>query len=402
MEKFPYIESIYVMDCFANKNFHIASNQKSEPFRHFIITGKNGSGKSTILNRIAYVLSLLKSGQNLERLLEIWNKNLQTAKDNETRSNITNRIKETTDVRLNFINGSNSALWSDIYRSVFSFYRAHRKVKFSEVKTYMHDKVFHQILERPLEYELADHLFNQFLVNKKIAEAFDIIDGKNDEIINSRLFFDRLTKVLKRIFKDENIDLLFIKKNFEFNIVLGDGRKITFDQLPEGYSAFLSIIIDLMIRVDLIRENREGNSLNPEGIILIDEPETHLHLSMQYEILSLITELFPRIQLIVATHSPAIISSLSGATIFDLSSKELVEDWSLGSSYSELMIRHFGLENEFSPQADRIIADINKAVINKNSAALKQILEKSEKYLTPSLRLEIESQIRKINISNGL
>jgi len=63
------------------------------------------------------------------------------------------------------------------------------------------------------------------------------------------------------------------------------------------------------------------NALYPHGIVFLDEPETHLHLEMQYEVLPLLTNLFPNIQFIVATHSPAIISSLKDATVYDLSSQ---------------------------------------------------------------------------------
>jgi ABC-type molybdate transport system ATPase subunit len=131
--------------------------------------------------------------------------------------------------------------------------------------------------------------------------------------------------------------------------------------------------------------------------VLIDEPETHCHLAMQYEVLPFISNLFPNIQLIVATHSPAVISSLCNSIVYDLSSQQLVSDEQrLGSSYSELMIRHFGLENEFSPIADKIISEVQAAVSENNTKKSKQIIIDNDKYLTPSLRLEIESQIIEI------
>lgn len=147
------------------------------------------------------------------------------------------------------------------------------------------------------------------------------------------------------------------------------------------------------MRTDLIRKIKQDYTFNPSGFVLIDEPETHFHLSMQYEILPLITKLFPNLQLIIATHSPAIISSLRDAVVYDLSSQEQVKDWVLGSSYSELMIKHFGLDNEFSPIADKIILDVQTAVKEKNLEKLKKTFSDNEKYLTPSLKLEIESQI---------
>ena len=240
--------------------------------------------------------------------------------------------------------------------------------------------------------------FKQYLVNKKVYEAFDHMGSRHERTLQSRGFFNSLNKTLKLVFKDERLHLEFSQENFEFYLLLNDERRITFNQLPEGFSAFISIIMDLLIRIDLIQKRKYDFSFQPAGIVLIDEPETHLHLSMQYEILPLLSNLFPKIQFIIATHSPAIISSLKNSIVYDLTSKEEVSDWVLGSSYSELMIKHFGLENEYSPTADQIIFNIQDAVINKNIKKLKKILSENEKFLTPSLRLEIESQI--INIQN--
>ena len=50
-EDFPYITSIYVNDCYTYQNFNI-DLIKHQPFSHLILTGKNGSGKSTILRNL--------------------------------------------------------------------------------------------------------------------------------------------------------------------------------------------------------------------------------------------------------------------------------------------------------------------------------------------------------------
>ncbi|MFZ1788866.1 MAG: hypothetical protein WAT92_11165, partial [Saprospiraceae bacterium] len=105
---------------------------------------------------------------------------------------------------------------------------------------------------------------------------------------------------------------------------------------------------------------------------------------------------------IIATHSPAIISSLEHAKVFDLSSKSNVEDWVLGSSFSELMVKHFGLENEFGPLADILIDKIDKAYKDNNLQELKKVISEYDNILTTSLRLEIESRIIDLQIKNGI
>ena len=164
------------------------------------------------------------------------------------------------------------------------------------------------------------------MVNKKVYQAFDYMESNGDQAKQSDAFFKQLTDILQKIYHDPELELIFEKENFEFYLKLSDGQKITFNQLSDGFSAFITIIADLIMRTDAIRKIKKDYSYNPSGIILIDEPETHCHLEMQYEILPFINTLFPNLQIIAATHSPAVISSLKNAVVFDLSSKERVAD----------------------------------------------------------------------------
>ncbi|MCY7330848.1 MAG: ABC transporter ATP-binding protein, partial [Saprospiraceae bacterium] len=52
-EEFPYFTSLHVNDCFTYRDFDIPIGQgEGKPFRHLILTGRNGSGKTTILRGI--------------------------------------------------------------------------------------------------------------------------------------------------------------------------------------------------------------------------------------------------------------------------------------------------------------------------------------------------------------
>lgn len=277
---------------------------------------------------------------------------------------------------------------------LFSFFKASRKVVVKNVDTVTkQDNFTNQLSQSQNSTEFFIANFKQYLVNKKVYQAFAQLGGRQEEIQENERFFENFTQTLRDIFHDQKLVLEFEQANFEFFLRLGDGRRITFNELSDGFSAFLNILMDLFMRVDLIRKEKYDFAYNPAGFVLIDEPETHLHISMQYEVLPIIARLFPNLQMIVATHSPAVISSLKNAVVYDLSSQKQVADWLVGSSYSELMIRHFGLENEFSPVADRILEEVNNAIKAKDTAKLQQVFIENEQYLTPSLRLEIESQL---------
>lgn len=366
-------------------------------FKHIILTGKNGSGKTTILKRIALIINEASEGKSRERAVSRLRSVVEVNKTHSSRSTWEKQIIELSGIDLRFssdiVRLSLEKESNDPY--IFSFFKAHRKVLLSEVTTVTTEENFTKVLNKKNDQEDFTKLFKQYLVNKKVYEAFDYMnDTKNNR---SQEFFNNLTISLRNIFSDQKLELEFKQESFEFYIVLGDQRKITFNNLSEGFSAFLSVIMDLLIRTDLIQKLKNDYTYQPEGIVLIDEPETHLHLSMQYDILPLISKLFPKVQLIIATHSPAIISSLENSIVYDLSSKSMIQDKVLGSSFSELMVTHFGLDNEYSPIADKILEDVNNAAKSSNVKLLHSILSKNEKFITPVLRLDIESLIIKLS-----
>jgi predicted ATP-binding protein involved in virulence len=394
---FPYIKQIKVNDCYTYQDFKIL-DKESKNFKHIILTGKNGSGKTTILNRIYFLLNKFVKGEIIQKRVEDYKSVIKKQPKDTAVSVWENEIKKYSDVELTFFNSESFDHPKDFFYKekgnyITSFFKAHRKVQLSEVTTVTKETAFEKKLNSTGNPDNFIAQFKQYLVNKKVYEAFEYMNNKKEAINQNKIFFDSFLNILRAIFNDKKLELEFVQENFEFYIIYGDGRRVTFNQLSEGFSAFLSVLMDLLMRTDLIRKENNNFKFEPKGIVLIDEPETHLHIEMQYEILPLISTVFPKIQFIVATHSPAIISSLEESIVFDVSSKSNVEDSVLGSSYSELMIKHFGLENEFGPQADKLIDELDNVYKEKDLKALIKLIEKYEAILTPSLRIEIESKI---------
>jgi predicted ATP-binding protein involved in virulence len=78
----------------------------------------------------------------------------------------------------------------------------------------------------------------------------------------------------------------------------------------------------------LMRFEREGAAVayDTPAIVLIDEIETHLHVELQKRVLPFLTKLFPKVQFIVSTHSPFVITSLKDAVVYDLENQERLEN----------------------------------------------------------------------------
>ena len=54
-EEFPYITGLHVNDCYTYKDFDVKLHEY-KPFSHLILTGKNGSGKTTILKELSTLI----------------------------------------------------------------------------------------------------------------------------------------------------------------------------------------------------------------------------------------------------------------------------------------------------------------------------------------------------------
>lgn len=88
----------------------------------------------------------------------------------------------------------------------------------------------------------------------------------------------------------------------------------------DAASGGLSSIIDLAWQIFLFAHNKE------DFCVTIDEPENHLHPSMQRSLLSRLTDAFPKAQFIVATHSPFIVSSVRDSAVYALQYIKFSED----------------------------------------------------------------------------
>lgn len=398
--EFPYVQQLIINDAYAVKDLSISILEQDGEFKHLILTGGNGSGKTTILHAIWEIIKYtLSNSDSINRRLY----NLRHWRDNgsaidSAKKHFQDEIDTLSRVTILWSKENQSTLLHGMIKSVIStFFTAHRKVQVNDVSTITReDQLEIQMLQSSNDKSPAE-FFKQYLVNKKVFQMFDALEGKNSGAKQQEKFFSDLESTLAKIFNDPGTKLEFVRENFEFYINLSDGRRFTFNQLSAGFSAFLSILTELLMRTDMLRKQANDYTYDPCGFVLIDEPETHLHLEMQYQILPLLTGLFPNLQFIVATHSPAVASSITGATVFDLSTGEVLGDQAAGSSFSELMQTHFGVENEYSNVADEIIADIKRIVeIPDHEQARQQLLkllEEKGKYMSAGLRLEVEAQL---------
>ena len=91
-----------------------------------------------------------------------------------------------------------------------------------------------------------------------------------------------------------------------------DGREVRSDLLSDGYRRLVSIVIDLAFRCALLNKVMYGDEAykKTHGTVIIDEIDEHLHPELQVRILKALHNTFPKIQFIVSTHAPLVMSSV--------------------------------------------------------------------------------------------
>ena len=95
----------------------------------------------------------------------------------------------------------------------------------------------------------------------------------------------------------------------ELQSTQGSPQPLELTQLSDGYRNLLALVLDFARRLAQANPNWP-NPLEAPGILLIDEIELHLHPRWQQTVIPSLRSVFPNTQLIVSTHSPAVLTTV--------------------------------------------------------------------------------------------
>jgi len=134
----------------------------------------------------------------------------------------------------------------------------------------------------------------------------------------------------------------------ELSMVHPDHGRLAVSQMSDGVRGVVSLVADLAFRCmrlnspfgeDAIQETR--------GIVLIDEVDQHLHPGWQQRIMQAIRRAFPKIQFIVTTHSPEVLTTVESRQIRILENGKCygAPAGALGAESSRLLQTVLGLKS---------------------------------------------------------
>jgi predicted ATP-binding protein involved in virulence len=201
------------------------------------------------------------------------------------------------------------------------------------------------------------------------------------------------------LFECENLELVFDRQNFNFFIKIDGKEQFSLAELSDGYSAVISIVTEIMLRM----EAAGSHAYDLEGVVLIDEVETHLHVELQKKILPFLCDFFPKIQFIISTHSPFVLSSVANAVICDLEKRIVTQDLS-GYSYDALIESYFKSDKYSEILKSKVVRYEALADMPERSDRemdeyfeLKHELTSLPKYLAP----ELDVKLKQIELRQG-
>ena len=82
--------------------------------------------------------------------------------------------------------------------------------------------------------------------------------------------------------------------------------------LSDGYRRLVNIVMDIAFRCALLNKSMFGDQCykHTHGTVIIDEIDEHLHPALQVRVLKALQDTFPKIQFIISTHAPLVMSSV--------------------------------------------------------------------------------------------
>lgn len=154
---------------------------------------------------------------------------------------------------------------------------------------------------RPYNDSKTNSIFSSYSELLDIEER--MIAWEKDK--NQNLYFKNAKSILLKLLSPYIVDIEIERQKADtfVNYVEIDTKlKKKFEELSSGYRSIIAMIGDIIIR--LSKKQSLDKFSNLAGIVLIDELDLHLHPKWQKEIVLKLTELFPKVQFIVSTHSP--------------------------------------------------------------------------------------------------
>ena len=204
-----------------------------------------------------------------------------------------------------------------------------------------------------------------------------------------RLGHEAVEYILFKKIVSSFITVLEEKKNIRVEFSPKQNRLVYVDgesgyqvhNLSAGYQSALCLVMELAYRTALLNPTLDSAE-TLEGIVAIDEIDMHLHPRWQWKILVALRSTFPRVQFIIATHSPIVISSAEKAKLLLMKTPNEVKESPNAYGYNVGDVLELTQDSVEMPQElKNLRQEIEHALDDNDLAKAEEIIQSSAKEL---------------------
>jgi energy-coupling factor transporter ATP-binding protein EcfA2 len=391
-----------------------------------VLAGRNGSGKSTILQSLALALAGTRATSFIPGIADWMSRGTETA-----------RISA--DLSLSESDGHEAMLYLPHVEAAITFDQSNPQrepsVRGNGIDAWVSGEGWFYAGYGPFRHlgngaslrpgkarlsKVAQQVSSLFDETVPLTDAVDWLIEQHLYNLEGRESGARLLLVAMKLLGDE-----LLPDGFRVSKVDSDGLWITQDsmsfplrEMSDGYRAVTALVTDIIRQMAaaypaLQLEYRQQTPTLPyPGVVLIDEVDDHLHVRWQKVIGTWLKTHFPQIQFIVTTHSPYVCQSADPGGLIRLPSpgenhppriieQDLYERIVYGSGDDAILTELFGVDTPYSVEAERLrqrLGDLEVKILEGAASAN----EKEEfRTLTERLNSSLSARVDEVSARLG-
>ncbi|MFN0201867.1 MAG: AAA family ATPase [Bacteroidia bacterium] len=255
----------------------------------------------------------------------------------------------------------------------------------------------------PLIYNQPDSRFEAFgnwivslynLGNQKLIENPKLTQVREHQLIH--FVFEIISRIIETemTFKGVKLAMGRESQNIVWIRDAVHAQDIPLHLISQGFNSVFGWVGYLMMRMyetegkihQLIdsTENADADNtpsffnINDHAIVLIDEIDTYLHPKWQRKVLSVLMQAFPKVQFVVTTHSPLVLSTLdSRKTIAYRIQKDGTERIShfYGTRIQDLIYQEYGIKERPAEEVQQKIELLYEAIEEENKTVYEPLYQ---------------------------